>query len=108
MGMSGGLYMKQRGTMHRLMMVCLFLLLCMQGAAAQELMLPQALLKIEQQAFIGNDAFEYIVLPDGLETIAEKAFASGKYNEYGAVNYNVYDFSWKEAFGSDTWNIIFN
>ena len=73
--MSGGLYMKQRGTLHRLMMVCLFLLLCMQGAAAQELMLPQALLKIEQQAFIGNDAFEYIVLPDGLETIAEKAFA---------------------------------
>lgn len=67
--------MKQRGTLHRLMMVCLFLLLCMQGAAAQELMLPQALLKIEQQAFIGNDAFEYIVLPDGLETIAEKAFA---------------------------------
>ena len=29
-------------------------------------------------------------------------------NNYTSVDYNVYDYTWKEAFGSDTWNIIFN
>ena len=29
-------------------------------------------------------------------------------NGYSEVDYHVYDYSWKEAFGSDTWNIIFN
>ena len=29
-------------------------------------------------------------------------------NDYGAINYNVYDYTWKDTFGSDTWNIIFN
>ena len=41
-------------------------------------------------------------------TNTHKTIAVPGDNGYVAVNYNVYDFSWKEAFGSDTWNIIFN
>ena len=29
-------------------------------------------------------------------------------NGYKPIDYNVYDFTWKEAFGADTWKIIFN
>ena len=41
-------------------------------------------------------------------TNTHKTIAVPGDNGYGAVDYNVYDFSWREAFGSDTWNIIFN
>ena len=41
-------------------------------------------------------------------TNTHKTIAVPGANGYGAVNYNVYDYTWREAFGSDTWNIIFN
>jgi len=56
---------------------CLMMILAMLAscAAGEEILLPDALLRIEDEAFMGNPLFEHVVLPDRLEAIGPKAFA---------------------------------
>ncbi len=42
---------------------------------ASQLELPAGLIRIEKQAFYGDTSLEEVLLPDGIETIGEKAFA---------------------------------
>ena len=48
---------------------------CCSAATAAELKLPANLKTVEDEAFMGDQSLTAVVIPDGLETIGEGAFA---------------------------------
>ncbi len=53
-----------------------FLILCNDISSADTLSFPDSLLTIEDEAFYGDSSIDEVVLPEGIKTIGESAFAS--------------------------------
>ena len=51
------------------------LCLMFSSASATSLTLPASLQNIEEEAFFGNTSIDEVILPEGIKTIGERAFA---------------------------------
>lgn len=58
-----------------LMMICILILPAPTAAEGNVLTLPPSLKTVQAQAFMGDRSLEEVILPEGLETIGEMAFA---------------------------------
>lgn len=58
------------------LILCLCVLCCAHAAISQVLVLPESTKAIETEAFYGDTSIREVVLPEGVETIGERAFAN--------------------------------
>ena len=58
------------------LILCLCVLCCAHAAVSQVLVLPESTKVIEAEAFYGNTSIQEVVLPEGVESIGERAFAN--------------------------------